>query len=476
MRNEVAFNKTKIVATIGPASRNKEMLTKLAKAGANVFRLNFSHGTHADHQATIDMIKELNKELGTNIATLQDLQGPKIRTNQIVNNEVTIERGQKLTITNDDDLIGDDKVISTTYKSLPTDVKVGDKILIDDGKLELKVLSSQGKDVVTEVVHGGVLKSRKGINLPNTKVSSPSLTEKDIIDLAYGLKQEVDWVALSFVRTAEDIHDIKRRIKAAGKDIKVVAKIEKPEALVNIDAIIEATDAVMVARGDLGVEVPSEQVPLEQKKMVRKCNIAGKPVIVATQMLESMTDSPVPTRAETNDVANAILDGADAVMLSAESASGQYPEEAVTCMSNIIRSVESSFDSLYYRNWKERDCDANDTLVKSAVTLADSINAKALVGTSKSGYTGVKLASHRPNVPIFIFTNNERLLGSLSLVWGVKAFYYNKNASIDDTFNDLEAILVKEGFLNKGDIYINTAAMPLHWDSKTNMIKINVVS
>ena len=329
------FNKTKILATIGPASNNYETIKALAAAGANVFRLNFSHGSHEIHQEVINIIRRINQEDNLNLGILQDLQGPKIRVGEMENNGVQINPGDIITITNDP-VIGNAKLVSTVYQNLPNDVVSGDRILIDDGNLEVVVNDTDGKNVNCTVIHGGILKSRKGINLPNTKVSAPSLTEQDIKDLQFGLAQEVDWIALSFVRSADDILDLRARIEAAGKCCKIVAKIEKPEALENIDSIIEATDAIMVARGDLGVEVPMEIVPLWQKRMVEKCKVACKPVIIATQMMESMIVNPRPTRAETNDVATAVLDGADAVMLSAETASGKYPVNAVKAMSSII--------------------------------------------------------------------------------------------------------------------------------------------
>ena len=479
MENTIFFNKTKIVATVGPASRTKEVLTDLVKAGADVFRLNFSHGTHDDHLKTIKLIQEINEELGTHIATLQDLQGPKIRTNMIKNGEVMLEEGQKLIITTRD-LEGDNKIISTTYQNLPNDVNIGDTILIDDGKLELKVEGCEHDEVICRVIHGGPLKSRKGINLPDTNVSAPSLTEKDEEDLKFGLEQEVDWVALSFVRTADDIYNLKEKIRAAGKKTMVIAKIEKPEALKNIDAIIEATDGIMVARGDLGVEIAMEDVPMAQKRLVTKCNRAGKPVIIATQMLESMIDHPRPTRAEANDVANAVLDGSDAVMLSAESASGSYPVLAVKAMQRIIKSIEETSEHAVYHKFYEDGEDSltrlNDKLVRAACRLGMSVNAKAIVGMTKSGYTGFRLAGHRPRAHIFIFTDKKWLLRTMNLVWGIRGFYYDKTEGIDDTFEHIEEILVENGHLHEGDVYINTASMPLHWKAHTNMIKVNVVS
>ncbi|NJM94345.1 MAG: pyruvate kinase, partial [Cytophagales bacterium] len=333
----------KFVATIGPASNNKPVLTELVKAGVDVFRLNFSHGSHEVHLGVIELIREINAELGTNVSILQDLQGPKIRTLEVENNGVEIQPLQELVITMDD-VVGNAQRIGTTYKQLASDVEVGDMILIDDGNIELTVTGKRGNDVVTKVVHGGILKSRKGINLPDSNVSAPSLTEKDEEDLVFGLAQDVDWVALSFVRTASDIYFLREKIKQAGKETRIIAKIEKPEAIKNIDDIIEATDGVMVARGDLGVEIPMEKVPMYQKMIVDKCVKACKPVIIATQMMESMINNPRPTRAETNDVANAVLDGADAVMLSAETAAGKYPVVVVRAMVKIIAAVEEAGD------------------------------------------------------------------------------------------------------------------------------------
>lgn len=469
--------RAKIIATVGPASNNKETLKKLIKAGADVFRLNFSHGTHDDHKKVIHMIDEVNEELGTNVCKLQDLQGPKIRIGQVENGEVEIEPGQKLVISTED-VLGSKHKVSTTYKPLATDVKKDDWILIDDGNLQLKVLGSNGKDVETEVIHGGMLKSRKGINLPDTAISAPSLTDKDREDLEFGLQFDLEWVALSFVRNAEDITELKEIIKKAGKHSKIIAKIEKPEAIDDIDNIIAETDAVMVARGDLGVEILMEDVPPIQKSLVQKCNKVGKPVIVATQMLESMTDNPRPTRAEANDVANSIYDGADTVMLSAESASGKFPVESVESMSKCIVAIEKSSSTVFEKYWEEDDSSElakNNMLIKSACKLSKSVGAKAIIGMTKSGFTGFSLAKNRPQADIFIFSQNKQIVRTLNLVWGVKAFYYDKQLPIDETFNDVAKILIEKGHLEKGDLYINTASMPLHWEERTNMLKLDVV-
>ncbi|MDF2158152.1 pyruvate kinase [Algoriphagus sp. CAU 1675] len=471
------FNKTKILATIGPASNKYDVIKSLAAAGANVFRLNFSHGTHEVHKEVIQIIRQINEEMGLNLGILQDLQGPKIRVGEVENNGVEIKPGDPITITNDP-VVGTSNLVSTVYQNLPNDVIPGDRILIDDGNLELVVNDTDGKNVNCTVIHGGILKSRKGINLPNTKVSAPSLTEKDLEDLVFGLEQEVDWIALSFVRSADDILDLRQRIEKAGKVCKIVAKIEKPEALENIDAIIEATDAIMVARGDLGVEVPMEIVPLWQKRMVAKCKLACKPVIIATQMMESMIVNPRPTRAETNDVANAVLDGADAVMLSAETASGSYPVNAVKAMSSIISYLEQNAE-IYHNLYKIDESDEtflSNNLILMAARLSRNVKAKAIVGITSSGFTGFRISSHRPLANIFIFTRNKSLITQMSLVWGVRAYYYNNRVSTDATFEDIENTLKNDGHVVTGDVIINTASMPLKEKGRTNMLKVHLVS
>jgi pyruvate kinase len=470
------FNKTKILATVGPASNNEEVLSSLAKAGANVFRLNFSHGNHEGHAEVIKIIRKINKEQQLHLGILQDLQGPKIRVGEMENGGVEILPGQKITITNDP-VIGNAELVSTVYQNLPNDVKTGDRILIDDGNIELSVNNTDGKNVRCVVIHGGILKSRKGINLPNTVVSAPSLTEKDLEDLEFGLANDVDWIALSFVRTADDINDLRERIQKAGKNCRIVAKIEKPEALENIDSIIEATDAIMVARGDLGVEVPMEKVPLWQKTMVEKCKLACKPVIIATQMLESMTTHPRPTRAETNDVATAVLDGADAVMLSAETASGKFPVNSVKAMTSIISYIENNAEIFHnlYKIPEEEDTFLSNNLILMAARLSRNVKAKAIVGITTSGFTAFRIASHRPLANLFVFTRNKSLITQLSLVWGVRTFYYESNTSTDATFMDIQDVLKEKGHVKPGEIIINTASMPLKEKGKTNMLKIHVV-
>jgi pyruvate kinase len=475
MPEKVSYNKTKIVATVGPASNSKEMLNMLMKEGVDVFRLNFSHGTHEDHAKVVKHVRELNEEMGTHICLLQDLQGPKIRV-QDMQPDVVLERGQEFIITTRE-LLGNREIASTSYKLLPNDVQVGDSVLIDDGKIELKVTEVRDVDVVTQVVYGGPLKPRKGINLPFTKVSAPSLTEKDLKDLEFGLQHNVEWIALSFVRKAHDIIMLRNIIDKHKSNAKIIAKIEKPEALSNIDEIIAATDAIMVARGDLGVEIWMEEVPMVQKMLVEKCNKVGKPVIVATQMMESMIENPRPTRAETNDVANAVMDGADALMLSAETASGKYPIEVIRSMTRTISSVEKNEKMFYrYRDLDEKaDTYVNDSLVLSACKLAKDIGAKAIVSMTYSGYTAFKASSHRPNTNIFVFTANHTILNTMSLVWGARTYFYDKMFSTDQTMDDVENMLKRDGHVQSGDTFIVLASMPIHERNRTNTIKVNVV-
>lgn len=485
--------KTKIVATVGPASQTTEMLLKLAQAGANVFRLNFSHGTHDDHLQRIHSIRQINAEHGLNLTILQDLQGPKIRTQLVENNGVELVAGKQLTFVMDETLLGTAERVGTTYTSMYQDVKVGERILMDDGNLEVVVtgIDLNTKEVHTTVVYGGILRSKKGINLPGTKVGLPALTEKDEKDLVFGLEHDVDWIALSFVRTAQDILDVKEKIKAAGRTTKVIAKIEKPEAIDHIDEIIAATDGIMVARGDLGVEMDGAIVPQLQKSMVAKCIRAAKPVIVATQMLESMKDSPRPTRAETSDVANAVLDGASATMLSAESASGQYPVEAVTMMAHIIETVEEQQNTIkivkgdeaaiYFKNHALVDYQPskyylNDRMIAGACRLARDTEAKAILCITNSGYTALRISAHRPKASLFVFTDNTRTLTNVGLLWGARAFFYDQRTfDTEVTVKTMVDRLVQEGLLAKGDVYVSVLAMPYGQGNKTNTVRIGRV-
>jgi len=474
---DISFNRTKILATVGPASNSPERLKALVKEGVNAFRLNFSHGEHSEHLQVIEHVRELNRQHHTSICLVQDLQGPKIRLGDVVGGGVEIKQGQRLQLVCDGSVSTQDR-LSTIYTELAKDVSPGDAILIDDGKIELRVIhTDKNLTVEAEVIYGGIVKPRKGINLPDSKVSAPSLTEKDIEDLHFGLDNDVEWVALSFVRRVEDIREIKRIIAERGKDTRVIAKIEKPEAIVNIDEIIQASDALMVARGDLGVEVGMEQVPMIQKMLVEKSNKAGKPVIVATQMMESMIVNPRPTRAETNDVANAVMDGADALMLSAETAVGAYPIETIRSMSLTIKTVETHAPDIFNKSFvlnPHSDTFFSDSLVANSCYLARDTNARAIIGMTKSGYTAFQLAKHRPKSDIFIFTENERLLTTLNLVWGVRGFFYNKFVSTDATITDIKETLLEAGFISKGDVFINTASMPMNEQKRTNMIKLSI--
>lgn len=464
---------------MGPASAKKDVLLAMIRAGVSICRLNFSHGKAQDHKAVIDTIREINEQYKTNVGILADLQGPKIRIGLVKDGGIHLVNGTRINITTHE-LIGDDNQIYITYETFPQDVQRDEIILLDDGKIQMKVIETNRVDtVVCEVVHGGILTSRKGVNLPNTKVSIPSLTPEDLENLQYALKWDVDWIGLSFVRTGEDIMDLKRIIAESGKSAKVIAKVEKPEAIENIDAIIAATDGVMVARGDLGVEMPLEEVPLLQKMIARKCREASKPVIVATQMLESMITTPRPTRAEVNDVANSVLDGADAVMLSGETSVGEFPVIVIETMAKIVRNVEEL--GYPYNANKESNTDINspeyliDAVCGSAVYLAEHTNAVGIVSMTMSGYTAFEISSYRPQAMTYIFTANKHLLNALSLLWGVKTFYYDSLESTDTTISDVNNILKSQGLVREGDVVINTASIPLFKQGKTNMLKVTVV-
>lgn len=472
------MKKTKIVATIGPISSSKEVLKDMIQQGLDVVRLNFSHGSHEDHRKVIEYVREIDKELGTNTSLLADLQGPKLRVGEMENGSVMLVKGQKITISTVKQ-IGTDKVIYTNYKEFPQDVKAGETVLLDDGKLSMLVLSTNGKDVVEcEVLQGGPLSNKKGLNLPNTKVSLPALSEKDLEDLDFALANNVDWIGLSFVRNATDVKQLKEIIKKSGKHTKVVSKIEKPEAVEQIDEIIHETDAVMVARGDLGVEMPLHEVPLIQKMIVRKCVVAAKPVIVATQMMESMVTNSTPTRAEVADVANAVLDGADAVMLSGETSVGKYPVDAIRIMNNIVTEAEK-FEGLYYHEQVPSEIDESrfmtDSICFSACRLSSRVKAKALITMTFTGYTGYRIASWRPKANVFVFTSNKKILTQMNLVWGVKAFFYDKMVSTDQTIADIRFFLKKNGYVSEGDYVIHLASMPIAEQGMTNMIKLSKV-
>ncbi len=472
------FNKTKIVATMGPATEDINVLEQMFEEGLDICRINFSHGDYSVIEKTVKNIGILNKKHNRHVGILADLQGPKLRIGIVKDNKVILEPGKKIIITTKE-CEGDAEKVYITYPQFPKDVKVGETVLIDDGKLSLQVLKTNGKDEVhCKIIIGGDLSSKKGVNLPNTKISLPCLTEKDIRDLDFALEHNFDWIGLSFVRKVTDIADLKDLIKNKGKHARVIAKIEKPEAIKEIDQIIDLTDGIMVARGDLGVELPMEQVPMLQKMIVKKCIQASKPVIIATQMMESMITSYTPTRAEVNDVANAVMDGADAVMLSAETSVGKYPVKVIEIMRRIITQVETQ-DFIYYREHApiiKNQTYITDSICFNACSLAHHAGVNAIISMTNSGYTAFKLASHRPKANIFIFTDNYSLLTSLSLVWGVRGYYYDKYESTDQTISDLKLFIKKEKLVKVDDLVINIASMPMKEKGRTNMMKLSYIS
>jgi len=466
---------TKIIATVGPASTSTEVLEGMIKEGVNVIRLNFSHGDHATHATTVDRVRAVDEKLGTHTALLADMQGPKLRVGPMADG-ADLKAGTAFTIR-----VGKEEGNSTeawtNYVHFAEDVKAGEPVLLDDGKLKLRVEETNGKDTVRcTVEHGGILSSRKGLNLPSTDISLPSLTEKDREDLAFALTLGVDWIGLSFVRNAADVVDLKARIEAAGSHARVVAKVEKPEAVADLEGIVEATDAVMIARGDLGVEVPMQQVPMIQKRIIGLCQRSGKPVIVATQMMESMIDSIAPTRAEVTDVANAVLDGADAVMLSGETSVGVHPIEVIKAMRSIVMEIEKE-PHIFHRNvafmsdTPERH--VTDAICYNACDLAERVEASAIVTMTFSGYTAYKVASQRPKALIYVFTGNRQIIGQLALCWGVEAFHYDKMISTDHTISDVKTLLQREGKVQEGDYVIHVASMPIAEAGMSNMLKIS---
>lgn len=472
-------HRTKIIATVGPACDTYDQLLELVKCGVNVFRLNFSHGVHAEKAEIIKQIRKINEKEPYNIAILGDLQGPKLRIGEIENDVIVIKPGDKITFTNEK-IIGNKDRIYISYKDFHNDVSVGESILIDDGKLEVKVTKVlKNNDVEVEVVEGGVLSSKKGINLPHTKISLPALTEKDLEDLDFVIEQKLDWVALSFVRNVKDIIILRDKLKKTKSRTKIIAKIEKPEALENIRDIIVESDGIMIARGDLGVELPVEKVPLIQKQIIRKCLHRAKPVIVATQMMESMIEHNKPNRSEITDVANAVLEGADAVMLSGETATGIHPALVVETMRKIIMEVEKTD---YRYNLEDELAPQphspsflSDAICYNACKLAKDANVDALIGMTQSGYTGFVLSSFRPKAPLYVFTKEKTLVNQLSLSWGVRAFYYGEEESLDEIIFDQIDILKKRKFLKAGDVVVSTGSTPVHLHLSTNVLKITKV-
>ncbi len=470
------LHKTKVIATVGPACNTYEKLLGLVEAGVNVFRLNFSHGTHEEHLSVIEYINRINNDFPFNIAILADLQGPKLRVGDM-GDGLVLEQGSEFFFTNEKRK-GDKDGVYISYPNFHNDVRIGEKILLDDGKMEVIVthIEEDGR-VKVNVLTSGVLLSKKGVNLPDTKISLPSLSEKDLRDLEFIINQKIDWIALSFVRRPEDILQLRDILSQKLSDAKIIAKIEKPEALEHLREIILASDAVMVARGDLGVELPLEQIPMIQKTIIRKCIHRAKPVIIATQMMESMIDRTRPNRSEITDVANAVLEGADAVMLSGETAMGQYPQLVVKTMVSIINEVEKEA-IVYNRNLTPQPHSPSflsDALCYNACEMARDVNAHALVGMTQSGRTGFMLSSYRPKSPLYVFTKTQTLINQLSLSWGVQAFFYDREDDINTILEDLITILKEKKLLHSGDIVINTGSTPVAKHLPTNMLKITKV-
>jgi pyruvate kinase len=470
--------KTKIVATLGPACSSKEVIKNMIEAGVNVFRINFSHADYEDVSERIRIIREVNSENGYNVSILADLQGPKLRVG-VMTDDVIVNPGDIITFQTSEDVIGTAKRVYMNYKEFPRDVNPGEKILLDDGKLMFEALeTNRTTEVVCKVIQGGPLKSKKGVNLPNTKVSLPALTKKDIKDAIFAIENKVDWIALSFVRTPKDLEELQDLIsKHSDHKIPIVAKIEKPEAVENIDKIVAFCDGLMVARGDLGVEVPAHEVPLIQKKLINRAKTARIPVIVATQMMETMITSLTPTRAEVNDVANSVMDGADAVMLSGETSVGNYPVQVIQKMTQIIEAVEDS--PLINVPQNAPHVRTKRFITKSicyhAAIMANAIQAKAICTLTNSGYTAFQISAWRPNSQILVFTSNKRILTQLSLLWGVNAFLYDKFVSTDDTIDDINLIASQKGYVEKGDMLINLAAMPVANKGMVNTLRVTEI-
>lgn len=470
--------RTKIVATIGPSSNTPEKIEALIRAGVNVCRLNFSHGSHEDHKKVIDIIRAVSKKLSYSVPILMDLQGPKIRVGKMRDGAQVIHDGDTVTFT-PENIEGDSKTIPIDYPNLVKDASPGNVILMDDGLLEAKVTRLLENSVEAVVINGGLLKSRKGVNLPNIKVSISAITEKDYEDLEFGLSEGVDFVALSFVRNASDVQELISRVRARGSNAGIIAKIEKPEAVDCLDDIIEESDGIMVARGDLGIEIPSDQVPLVQKMIIEKCRMAGKPVITATQMLESMINNPRPTRAESSDVANAVLDGTDAVMLSGESASGKYPIEAVRAMARICEQVEGNttriYSSLKFKKpeWKEKQ--VVESISYGCVRMAEDVDAKAVAVVTHSGNTARRIAKYRPNVPVFAFTESQDVRRQLNLMWGVRSVRLDELLDTDKSVEVIEQWLRKEGVVASGDRVVIATGLPYSVKGRTNVIKVSTI-
>ena len=472
------IKKTKIVATLGPATEDKKVLKDMMSAGTNVFRINFSHADYSEVKVRVDMIREIEAETGMSVGILADLQGPKLRVG-VMKEEVVVSPGDQISFCTGDTFEGDNNRVYINYDKFPQDVKQGETILLDDGKLIFKVLETNGKDeVLTEVVQGGPLSSKKGVNLPNTAISLPAMTEKDKEDAIFAISLEVDWIALSFVRHCQDLRDLNELVEAhADHKIPIIAKIEKPEAVKNLKDIVTNCDGLMVARGDLGVEVPAADVPLIQKEIVLAAKRARIPVIIATQMMESMISSLTPSRAEVNDVANSVMDGADAVMLSGETSVGKYPVQVIEKMASICRSVENS--TLIKVPHEPPGIRTNRYITKSicyhAAKIAGEIDAKVICTLTNSGYTAFQISAWRPEAHILVFTSNKHILSRLNLLWGVRAYFYDKHVSTDQTVEDVNQIALEKGYAVVGDFLINLAAMPIVDRGMVNTLRISQV-
>lgn len=474
---KVRVNKTKIVATYGPACSDISVMEEMVRSGLDVFRFNMSHGRHEQHLEGFNKVKQINKAHGLNIAILADLQGPKIRIGLVRDNMEVLEQGREVEITNKE-CVSTFKKLYINYQHLPKEVEAGDSILIDDGKIELKVLSTNRRDTIkAKVVIGGKISNNKGVNLPDTKTSVPALTDKDRKDLRFAIQNGANWIALSFVRSPNDVLELKKIIGKKNSYMKVMAKIEKPEALKEIDEIIKAADGIMIARGDLAVEVPQERMPMIQKDIINKCIRYARPVIVATQMMDSMIENPNPTRAEITDVANAVIDGADAVMLSGETSMGKYPTRVIHVMEKILSNIEHT-NIIYDKEQKAEKHSPtyiSDAICYNAARISSELNAKAIIGMTFSGYTGFMLSSYRPKANIFIFTENHDLLNTLSMCWGVRAFYYDKFVGTDTSIRDVIRILKENNLLKTGDVAVNVGSMPLSNKGRANMVKVTLV-
>ncbi len=474
---KVRINKTKIIATYGPACTDINVMEEMVRCGVDVFRFNMSHGDHKQHIDGYKKVRQINKEHNLNIAILADLQGPKIRLGAVRDNMEVLETGQEVEITNKE-CVSTFKKLYVSYKPLPKEVQPGDAILIDDGKIELKVISTNRKDkIIAKVIAGGKISNNKGVNLPDTKTTVPALTEKDKQDLKFAIANGANWIALSFVRSPQDVIELKEIIGKKNSYMKVMAKIEKPEALQCLDEIIKVSDGIMIARGDLAVEVAQERMPLIQKGIIAKCIRFAKPVVVATQMMDSMIENPNPTRAEITDVANAVIDGTDAVMLSGETSTGKHPIKVIQIMEKILTTTETV--STIYNKEQKADIDSStyisDAICYNAARISSELGARAIIGMTFSGYTGFVLSSYRPKADIYIFTENHQLLNTLSICWGVRAFHYNKFVGTDTSIRDVIRVLKENDLLKAGDLAVNIGSMPLSNKGRANMVKVTLV-